>query len=151
MVQIGPNLPKVAKLFNLIYWVKPLNYVLKTLLGGLLTKKGATLEVWKMFEPAAFYPWIWMPWFIWITWQFQNFSHFWEILPNLRNSVKKQQNLRYIFCNLWSIHWIYWNQIHKTYTKTQNIFCCVNENLMTFSYTLTGGTKKQMEKKSSLF
>ena len=30
-------------------------------------------------------------------------------------------------------------------TKTQNIFCCVNENLMTFLYTLTGGTRKQKE------
>ena len=36
MVQIGPNLPKVAKLLNLYF---------KTLLGGLLTKRGATLEV----------------------------------------------------------------------------------------------------------
>ena len=30
----------------------------------------------------------------------------------------------------------------KLNTKTQNIFCCVNENLMTFLYTLTGGDKK---------
>ena len=35
----------------------------------------------------------------------------------------------------------------KLNTKTQNIFCCVNENLMTFLYTLTGGTRKQKEKK----
>ena len=28
----------------------------------------------------------------------------------------------------------------KLNTKTQNIFCCVNENLTTFLYTLTGGT-----------
>ena len=34
----------------------------------------------------------------------------------------------------------------KLNTKTQNIFCCVNENLTTFSYTLTG-QKKQKEKK----
>ena len=32
-------------------------------------------------------------------------------------------------------------------TKTQNIICCVNENLTTFLYTLTGGTRKQKEKK----
>ena len=35
----------------------------------------------------------------------------------------------------------------KLTTKTQNIFCCLNENLMTFLYTLTGATKKQKEKK----
>ena len=32
-------------------------------------------------------------------------------------------------------------------TKTQNIFCCVNENQTTFLYTLTGGRRKQKEKK----
>ena len=37
----------------------------------------------------------------------------------------------------------------KLNTKTQNIFYCVNENLTTFLYTLTGGTRKQMEKKVS--
>ena len=31
----------------------------------------------------------------------------------------------------------------KLNTKTQNIFCCVNENLTTFLYTLTGGTRKE--------
>ena len=35
----------------------------------------------------------------------------------------------------------------KLNTKTQNIFCFVNENLTTFLYTLTGGTRKQKEKK----
>ena len=30
----------------------------------------------------------------------------------------------------------------KLNTKTQNIFCYVNENLTTFLYTLTGGDKK---------
>ena len=35
----------------------------------------------------------------------------------------------------------------KLNTKTQNIFCCVNENLTTFLYTLTGVTRKQKEKK----
>ena len=35
----------------------------------------------------------------------------------------------------------------KLKTKTQNIFCFVNENLMTFLYTLIGGTRKQKEKK----
>ena len=38
----------------------------------------------------------------------------------------------------------------KLNTKTQNIFCCVNENL-TFLYTLTGSTRKQKGKKSFLF
>ena len=35
----------------------------------------------------------------------------------------------------------------KLNTKTQNIFCRLNENLMTFLYTLTGATRKQREKK----
>ena len=35
----------------------------------------------------------------------------------------------------------------KLNTKTQNIFCCVNENLTTFLYTLTGATRKKKEKK----
>jgi hypothetical protein len=39
----------------------------------------------------------------------------------------------------------------KLNTKTQNIFCCVNENLTTFLCTLTGGTRKQKEKKGFLF
>ena len=39
----------------------------------------------------------------------------------------------------------------KLNTKTQNIFCHLNENLTTFLYTLTGATKKQKEKKSFLF
>ena len=39
----------------------------------------------------------------------------------------------------------------KLNTKTQNIFCYLNENLTTFLYTLTGATKKQKEKKSFLF
>ena len=37
----------------------------------------------------------------------------------------------------------------KLNTKTQNIFCGLNENLTTFSYTLTGGTRKQKGKKVS--
>ena len=37
----------------------------------------------------------------------------------------------------------------KLNTKTQNIVCCVNENLTTLLYTLTGGTKEQKEKKKS--
>ena len=32
-------------------------------------------------------------------------------------------------------------------TKTQNMFCRLNENLTTFLYTLTGVTRKQKEKK----
>ena len=39
----------------------------------------------------------------------------------------------------------------KLNTKTQNIFCFVNENLTTFLYTLTGGTRKQKEKKKFSF
>ena len=35
----------------------------------------------------------------------------------------------------------------KLNTKPQNIFCRLNENLRTFLYTLTGGTRKQKEKK----
>ena len=42
------------------------------------------------------------------------------------------------------------NQI-KLNTKTQNIFCFVNEYLTTFLYTLTGGTRKQKEKKKFSF
>ena len=38
----------------------------------------------------------------------------------------------------------------KLKTKTQNIFCHLNENLTTFLYTLTGATRKQKEKKNSL-
>ena len=34
----------------------------------------------------------------------------------------------------------------KLNTKTQNIFCRLNENLTTFLYTLTGATRKQKEK-----
>ena len=32
-------------------------------------------------------------------------------------------------------------------TKTQNIFCCLNENLTTFLYALIGATRKQKERK----
>ena len=38
----------------------------------------------------------------------------------------------------------------KLNTKTQNIFCHLNENLTTFLYTLTGATRKKGEKKNSL-
>ena len=38
----------------------------------------------------------------------------------------------------------------KLNTNTQNIFRRLNENLMTFLYTLTGMTRKQKEKKSFL-
>ena len=31
----------------------------------------------------------------------------------------------------------------KLNAKTQNIFCCFNENWTTFLYTLTGATRKQ--------
>ena len=39
----------------------------------------------------------------------------------------------------------------KLNTKTPNFFCCFNENLTTFLYTLTGAARKQKEKKSFLF
>ena len=41
------------------------------------------------------------------------------------------------------------NPLHrlKPNTKTQNIFCRLNENLMTFLYTLSGAKRKQKEKK----
>ena len=39
----------------------------------------------------------------------------------------------------------------KLNTKTQNIFCRLNENLTTFLYTLKGATRKQKEKKSFFF
>ena len=35
----------------------------------------------------------------------------------------------------------------KLNTKTQNIFCRLNENLTIFVYTLTGGTKNRKRKK----
>ena len=35
----------------------------------------------------------------------------------------------------------------KLNTTTQNIFGCVSENLTTFLYTLTGGTRNQREEK----
>jgi hypothetical protein len=37
----------------------------------------------------------------------------------------------------------------KLNTKTQNIFCCVNENSATFLYTLTGGQENRRRKKFS--
>ena len=39
----------------------------------------------------------------------------------------------------------------KLNTKTQILFFYLNENLMTFLYTLIGATRKQKEKKSFLF
>jgi hypothetical protein len=39
----------------------------------------------------------------------------------------------------------------KLSTKTQNIFCCVNENLTTFLCTLTGGDKKTEGEKKIFF
>ena len=39
----------------------------------------------------------------------------------------------------------------KLNTKTQNIFCCVNENLMTFLLTFDRGDKKTEGEKSFLF
>ena len=35
----------------------------------------------------------------------------------------------------------------KLNTKTQKIYCFVNENLTTFLYTLSGGTRKHKDKK----
>ena len=39
----------------------------------------------------------------------------------------------------------------KLNTKTQNIFCGVNENLTTFSYTLNRGDKKTYVEKKGFF
>ena len=39
----------------------------------------------------------------------------------------------------------------KLSTKTPKKICCVNENLMTFLYTLTEGTRKQKEEKKIFF
>ena len=39
----------------------------------------------------------------------------------------------------------------KLNTKTQIFFCYLNENLMTFLYTLIGATRKQKEKKKVFF
>ena len=39
----------------------------------------------------------------------------------------------------------------KLNTKTQNIFCRLNENFTTFLYTLTGAARKQKEEKSFSF
>ena len=39
----------------------------------------------------------------------------------------------------------------KLNTKTQILFCYLNENLMTFLYTLIGATRKQKEKKKFSF
>ena len=43
---------------------------------------------------------------------------------------------------------IYPLDLLKPNTKTQNIVCCVNENLTTLLYTLTGGTKNRRRKKN---
>ena len=40
---------------------------------------------------------------------------------------------------------------NNKYSKTQNIFCCVNENLTTFLYALNRGDKKTEGDKSFLF
>ena len=39
----------------------------------------------------------------------------------------------------------------KLNTKTQNIFCCVNENLTIFLYTLNRGDKKTEEEKKVFY
>ena len=39
----------------------------------------------------------------------------------------------------------------KLSTKTQDIYCRLNENLTTFLYTLTGATRKQKENKVFAF
>ena len=41
-----------------------------------------------------------------------------------------------------------WKQEKNVWTS-QNIFCCVNENLKTFLYTLTGGQENRRRKKFS--
>ena len=51
---------------------------------------------------------------------------------------------------IYPLHRLKPNTYIKLNTKTQNTFYCLNENLTTFLYTLTGGTRKQKEKKKSL-
>ena len=42
-------------------------------------------------------------------------------------------------------------RIHKTKCLKPKFFCCLNEILMTFLYTLIGATRKQKEKKKFYF
>ena len=42
-------------------------------------------------------------------------------------------------------------KLNRVNTKTQNIFCRVNENLTTFLCTLTGGNKKTEGEKKFFF
>ena len=51
---------------------------------------------------------------------------------------------------IYPLHRLKPNRYRKLNTKTQNVFCGLNENLTTFLYTLTGATRKQKEKKKSL-
>ena len=67
----------------------------------------------------------------------------------------KNGNMNYVSSNFY-ISMIYPLDLLKTKyiklnTKTQNIFCCVDENLTTFLYTLTGGDKKTIGKKKVFF
>ena len=67
----------------------------------------------------------------------------------------KNGNMNYVSSNFY-IFIIYPLDLLKTKyiklnTKTQNIVWCVNENLTTFLYTLTGGTIKKNEKKVFFF
>ena len=48
---------------------------------------------------------------------------------------------------IYPLHQLKPNTYIKLNTKTQNIFCLLNENLTTFLYTFTGATRKQKEKK----
>ena len=48
---------------------------------------------------------------------------------------------------IYPLHRLKPNTYIKPNTKTQNIFCRLNEKLTTFLYILTGATRKQKEKK----
>ena len=67
----------------------------------------------------------------------------WTILERLVTNLSKVIT---IDLSIWSTETKY----IKLNTETQYIFCCANENLTTFLYTLTGGTRKQKEKKKVL-
>ena len=53
------------------------------------------------------------------------------ITKSVKYILKKMWNVNYQ--NIWSIHWIYWNQIHKLNTKTQIFLITFNFCILTLS------------------
>ena len=77
---------------------------------------------------------------------FKLMSETWGLLQwHLSKMTSEVHNVANNLMN--SYFMVYPLDLLKLNTKTQNIFCFVNENLMTFLYTLKGGTRKQKEKK----